>query len=275
MGSDGALVYAQRRLTRQQFAHAFNYCYGEPLPGRPEQYVDEESLLPNFVIGSRRVVGMTVYHYTKMLAGKSITVANQWRGVANSYDLVEPNTSAAPATVTVGSMYIDVLLAASVAHEFQNGRLNVAALAPPEFQSFDILDNDAGDGTNTRLYLRRPVRVAIPAGTFCSIYRNIYFGVANPTDCVAADRVSCVGIPQRFVTAGYYFWLPTWGLVSINQGEALGNGANQRTIVFSDDGSGLLLETNTGIAGDSRQIAGYMSAYTSGIDSGLWLQLDP
>lgn len=274
MGSDGALVHAQRRLTRQQFAHAFNYLFGEPLPGRPEQRIDQTSAVRNFVIGSRRVVGMTVYHYAKMQAGKAIdTDGKIFRGAGNTWGLDEPNTAAAPATVAVGSMSFQIVDAVSAAHKYQNGRVTVWGVGI-EYQVFDILDSDVTDLTNVLLYLRTPVRVAIPAGTMCSLVPNIYSAVAYIGD-IGTNLAPIVGIPQMYVAAGCYFWLPTYGLVQIAQGEEL-NGIGGPDVYFSfTDGCGWKLASLVAAAA-SWQRAGHMALeQTDGRDCNLWLQLDP
>lgn len=273
MGSDGALVHAQRRLTRAQFAHAFNYLYGEQLPGRPDQAIGVDALVPNFVIGSRRVMGMTVYHYAKMLAGVAIDNINaQTNGVCNSIDLIEQQTEAGVA-IPVGTMSLQVQHATAVAHQFQNGRLNLWD-NPAEIEFLDILDNDAAVGGLTRLYLRTPVRVAHAAARDTSITPSIYSAVTTPA-ALGTSLGPFVGIPNQFVTAGYCFWLPTWGLVQITQGEGL-DGVGGPEIYFSPaDGSGWKGDTVL-TANSAWQRAGHMAMeQTSGIDCGLWLQLDP
>jgi len=275
MGTEALVTLTRRQIrhySKQEFAKVFNSMLGEKLPGCQEQYIDEESEDPNYVVGSRKFVGMTVYHYAKMLAGACIDVGTQLKAVGNSLGLDEQNTSAVPATVAVGSMSISILDAASAAHVYQNAKLFVWP-AGAETQVFDIVDNDASDGTNVVLYLNRPVRNAIAAGTFTSIYQNIYSGVQAFTD-IGTNLAPAVGVPQRFVTAGYYFWLPTWGLVSVVQGEAL-DGVGGPGVVFSP-GDGAVWKLATSVAaGNSWQRAGHMAAeQTAGIDSGIFLELD-
>lgn len=273
MGSDGALVHAQRRLTRAQFAHAFNYLYGEQLPGRPDQVIGEDTLVQNFVIGSRRVMGMTVYHYAKMLAGAAVAnIAQQCNGLVSSIDLIEQQTEAG-VLIPVGTMSLQVQHATAVAHQFQNGRLNLWD-DPTEIEFLDILDNDVHVGGLTRLYLRTPVKVAHAAARDTSISPNIYSAVQHPSD-LGTNLGPFVGIPNQFVTAGYYFWLPTWGLVQIGQGEPL-DGVGGPEIYFNPaDGFGWKGDTVL-TANSAWQRAGHMAMeQTSGIDCGLWLQLDP
>ena len=276
MGTEGLVSLERRQIrhySKAEFAQVFNSLLGERLSGRPEQYIDEESEIQNYVIGSRKAVGMTVYHYAKMKAGASIGVGTQLKGVGNSIGLIEQNTSAAPASVAVGSMTISIVDAVSAAHLYQNGKLFVWP-AGAEVQAFDIVDNDASDGTDVVLYLNRPVRVAIAAGTFTSIYRNPYSAVQAITD-IGTGLAPVVGVPQRYVTAGYHFWLPTWGLVSAVQGEAL-DGVGGPAVVFSlIDGAVWKLATSVAVP-DSWQRAGHMMPeQTSGIDSGIFLELDP
>lgn len=273
MGTIGELNPTARHFSRSELAKAINTQSGALLlPGGAKQYYDEESATQNYAIGSRQVVGMTVYHYARMEASSCIDVSTQEKAVGNSHGLDEQNTAAVPASVAIGAMHIDIIDAASAAHVYVGARLAVYPVAA-EVQIFDVIDNDASDGTNVRLYLNRPVRVAIAAGTFTSIYRSIYSAVEALQD-IATGLAPAVGVPQRYVTAGYYFWLPTWGAVQIVQGEAL-DGTDGPDVVFSRvDGSVWKKSTSIGAA-DSWQHAGRMLAeQTAGIDAGIFLELD-
>jgi len=276
MGTEALVTLTRRQIrhyTKQEFAKVFNNLLGERLPGCQEQYIDEESETPNYVIGSRKQVGMTVYHYARMAPACAIDLAKEHRCVANSLGLDEQNTSAVPDPVPVGAMHIDIVDAASAAHIYQNAKLFVWP-AGAEMQAFDIIDNDASDGVDVRLYLARPVRNVIPAGTFTSIYRNIYSAVANPAD-IATNLAPMVGVPQRFVTAAYYFWLPTWGLVSITQGEALDGVGGPHVVASPIDGAAWKLVTSVGVPNSWQRIGRMVAEQTAGIDSGIFLELDP
>lgn len=273
MGTGGSLTHAQRRLSKEMFAHAFAYLYGEQLPGRPDQRIDQESLTQNFVIGSRRVVGMTVYHYAKMLAGATVdTVAKQTNGLATSIDLIEQQTTAV--AIAAGTMTIEVVNNTAVVHQFQNGRINIWPTPPLRMQVYDIVDNDVNDGTNTRLYLRTPIVEALAASRDTSICPNIYSAVQHPSD-LGTNLGPIVGVPNMFVTAGYYFWLATWGLVQIGQGEPLdGVGGPE---VYFNPADGFAWKADTVLTANSAwQRAGHMAMeQTSGIDCDVILQLDP
>ena len=209
MGTDSPSSLLDRQIrhySREEFAKVFNGVLGERLSNRPAQDVNDESLLQNYVVGSRRVEGLTVYHYAKMLATFGITIASQCRGVVNSCTGHFQNTSAAPLIVAVGSMTIPILDAVSAAHLYRNGRIVVWSAT--EWYSYDIVDSDVSDGTDVVLHLRTPVRVAIAAGTFCEVHENPYSAVRAPS---GDGFETFVGIPQRYLTAGYFFWLPTWG----------------------------------------------------------------
>lgn len=272
MGSIGALQANEqmRRYSRDAWAQVFNSDVGSKIAGGSTQYYDEISETQNYVIGSRLVTSMTVYHYCKMKAGEAIDVTNQHRGAVNSNGLDEQNTSAAPATVAVGSTVLDILDAASAANDYQNGKIIVYTT---EFQVFHIVSNDASDGTNVRLYLDRPVRNAIAAGTFTAIVKSPYSAVAGAAS-LGTGLAPIVCVPQRYVTAGYYFWAPTYGHCGITQGEAL-DGTDGPDVVFSRlDGAVWKKSTSIGAA-DSWQHAGHMFLeQTDGIDSNIWLELD-
>ncbi len=273
MGTIGFVGPRMQHVSRDEYGRALESVVGSLAIGGHKQYPDEISLTQNYIIGSRCVYGMTVYHYAKMAAGKAVDITNQFKGVGNTLGLDEQNTSAAPATVAVGSYDLSIVDAASAAHVYQNGKIFVWPGAG-EFQAYDIRDNEASDGVDVVLHLWRPVRVAIAAGTFTSIYRNPYSEVASLQD-IATGLAPVVGVPQRYVTAGYYFWVATWGVVSVVQGEALDQ-ADGPDVVFSRvDGSVWKKSTSIGAA-DSWQHAGRMNAeQTAGIDSGIFLELDP
>lgn len=278
MGTIGALVNRVRHFSRSELAKILASANGERLPGQPDQRIDEISPLQNFVIGSRRVVGMTVYHYAKMLTGYKVEVeSDQFRGLCNTIDLDEPNTAAAPATQVAGSMTLSIVGAALAAHIYQNGRVTIWSAPPTEHQTIDILDNDAGDGTNTLLYLRTPLRITVPAGTMCSLARNIYSALALPA-FFGTDLAPIVGIGQRFITDGYYFWLATFGLAQLAQGEPL-DGLLSKDVYFSlRDGTGWKGNTVIGLVPPpiNPQFAGHMALeQTSGIDTNIFLMLDP
>ncbi len=260
-------------LTRNDFARAIELVVGQKLPGQPVQYVDEISLAPNYVIGSREVVGMTVYHYGKLLAGSAVDVTNQGRGFGNSLGLDEQNTSAAPVSVAVGSRTLPILDAASAAHLYSGGTVTVYP-AGAEVQRYDIIDSTVSDGTNVVLTLARPVRVAIAAGTFTALVRNPYSAVSGLAT-IGTGLAPVVGVPQRYATAGYYMWFATWGLANIVQGEAL-NGTNGPDVCFSPADGAVWKASTVHTAGNSWQRAGHMILeQTSGIDSNIWLELDP
>jgi hypothetical protein len=268
----GAIAPSMQHVSRDDYGRMLEAFVGTLIPGGHKQYYDEQSLSQNYVLGSRCVVGMTVYHYMKMAAGKAIDVSNQHKGVGNNLGLDEQNTSAAPVTTAVGSYELYILDAASAAHVYQNAKIIVYPAAG-EFQVLDVRDSDASDGTNVLLHLWRPVRVAIAAGTFTAIVRNPYSEVASIQD-IGTGLAPIVGVPQRYFTAGYYGWIATYGHAGIVQGEAL-DGADGPDVVFSRlDGSVWKKSTSIGAA-DSWQHAGHMILeQTGGIDSNIFLELD-
>lgn len=273
MGTVGAIAASMQHVSRSDYGRMLESFVGAFAPGGHKQYPDEVSEDQNYIIGSRCVVGMTVYHYAKMAAGKVVDETNQFKGVGNTLGLDEQNTSAAPVTVAVGSLTLPILDAASPAHAYQNAKVFVWPGGAGENQVFDVLDSEESDGTDVILHLARPVRVAIAAGTFTSIYRNPYSEVGSLQD-IATGLAPVVGVPQLFVPDGYYFWVATWGLVSVVQGEAL-DGTDGPDVVFSRvDGSVWKKSTSIGVP-DSWQHAGRMVAeQTAGIDSGIFLELD-
>jgi rhodanese-related sulfurtransferase len=263
-----------QHVSRLDYGRMLESFVGAMAPGGRKQYHDEISATQNYIIGSRQVVGMTVYHYAKMAAAAAVDGTNQFKGVGNSLGLDEQNTSATPTTVAVGSLTLPILDAASAAHVYQNAKVFVWPDGGAQFQAFDILDNEASDGTNVVLHLARPVRVAIAAGTFTSIYRNPYSAVASLAT-IGTGLAPVVGVPQTFVTAGYYFWVATWGIAGIVQGEDL-DGDDGPDVVFSRvDGSVWKKSTSIAVP-DSWQHAGHMvPEQTGGKDAGIFLQLDP
>ncbi|GAI37889.1 unnamed protein product, partial [marine sediment metagenome] len=173
-----------------------------------------------------------------------------------------------------------VVGAATAAHLWQNGKITVWQ-APLEHQTFDILDNDAGDGTNTRVYVRTPVRVQIAAGTFTSIVRNIYGALALPA-FLGSDVAPIHGIANLWVPDGNYFWLATWGLAQIAQGEPLSLLVGSDIYFSLRDGTGWLSASavsTPAVPPINPQFAGRLTMNMDGEaatgDANIWLMLDP
>jgi len=273
MGTQGAVLSNQqiRHYTRSEWAQVFNGEVGMMVPGGSDQHIDEESATQNFIIGARKVVGSTVYHYGKMGAAYTIDVSNQHRGACNANVLDEQNTSAAPASVAVGSMTLSILDAASGVNEYQNGKIVVYTT---EYQVFHIVSSEASDGTNVVLHLLTPVRNAIAAGTFTAIMKNPYSNIGGAA-AIGTGLAPIVCVPERYFTAGYYGWFATYGVCAITQGEALDQ-TDGPDLVFSRlDGAVYKKSTSIGAA-DSWQRAGHsLLEQTAGIDSNIFLQLDP
>jgi len=259
-------------LSRNSWKAAIEQVVGARLPGQPDQYIDEVSASPCYAVGARRVVGMTVYHYAKLLTGAVVDISNQGRGIGNSLILDEQNTSAVPASVAIGSKTLPILDAASVAHAYSGGVVTVYGAA--EVQRFDIVDSTLSDGTNVVLTLARPVRVAIPAGTFTALVRNPYSAVRGLA-AIATSLAPVVGVPQTYAAASNYLWLATWGLANIVQGEAL-NGVGGPDVCFNPGDGAVWKAATVHTAGNSWQRAGHMILeQTGGIDSNVWLEIDP
>ena len=279
MGMDAPvseLVRQIRHYSKQEFAEVLNGILGEKLPNRPVQHIDQVSDIANYVVGSRKAEGLTVYRYARMAAGSSIAYGQQHRGVVNSNLWHEQNLAV---DAEVGDTSITIVDAAAAAHEYANGKIILFQVAALEWQAIDIVDNEASDGVNTVLRLNRPVRVAAAAGETTVLLPNPYSAITPPT---GDGYETFMGVGQRYVPDGNYFWLPTWGAVNIVCGAPMGDVIQTRQVVFDvADGSIEFARADyDAIDGRARQFAGYLLPHTDAVLAPhnmvpMLLQLDP
>jgi len=242
---------------------------GGLIPGQTVQEIWEESagIIPNYRIGTRKVVDDRVFHYayatealTRFLAGYNHT---QWpidgnltiQGEANAYTISVPD-------------------AAGAAGDYDEGYI-VIFTAPMQFKK--IRTNDDTAAGEVVLYLYEPLDAVAIIGTHVTGYPAIYRNVQSPP-APGPDYISFVVVPIRNVTADRWFWGQTWGpCYGVADGTVPGEAGNHRDIYFATSGNLLAAGVPPGYAAYMMQRAGYLlprTAFGTG-DQFYMLQLQP
>jgi len=242
---------------------------GGLLPGMTKQEIWEESAsaLPNYRIGTRKVVDDRVFHYayagealTRFLAGYNHT---QWpidgvltiQGEADAYTLSVPD-------------------AAGAAGDYDEGYITIFT-APMQFKK--IRTNEGTAAGEVVLHLYEPLDAVAVIGTHVTGYPAIYRNVQSPP-APAPDYISFVVVPIRNVTALRWFWGQTWGpCYSVADSVPPGEAGNHRDVYFATSGNLLAAGTPPGYAAYGMQRAGYLLPRTAlGTGDQLFmLQLQP
>lgn len=191
---------------------------GGLLPGGTEQEINVESILPNYRIGTRRVIEDRLFHYC--LAGSAIAIPQ--RGVANASPHLE---GACPAghNAVKGAYTLDLpeacadfpALIYNTEDIYAGGWLWImGAAGDPGYHEFHrILGNDAaGTLGYVRVYLETPIMTDQDT-PWITAYRNIYANCQQDYPNVPTNKqaIVCMTACGLAVTSGRYFWGQTWG----------------------------------------------------------------
>lgn len=270
-----------RHYSRAEWSQVFDDILGQRLPVAPDQLMLQQTTDQRFEIGSRRKFGNWTCHY--MYAGAAITMAG--RGIINANGVIANGEVLAVANV--GDYFVAVPDAASAAHAYKNGVLDIFPLVDT-LEQHRIKDNTVHDAVvagATILELYEPLQVALTigapgVGTFVSAYYSQYADVRQ-AGIVDPEYESFVGVPLVPILALRYFWGVTYGPVFCTWVGGVetepGRSINNRDVYFAAGGtisSGL--DRIPGGLGNQR--AGYILPTTNGGATGeemFMLQLDP
>lgn len=281
---------------------------GGRLPGRPDQsiYVETPDTIPNFRIGSRRVIDDAVFHYSRAKENLlALHVAFTDGSLLRSNSVHTGLMQAHNKGVSIVTYHP---LEAVLVNQFADGILATFGAEANKYPiCVGIASNTDADGTGDacEVTLKDPLPDEIKAGTWIVCYPNIYAYLVDDGDptggenvnncfysgaCVprVADafeyvtRYTVVGLPV-VVHAGRYFWGQTWGPCEMwvgNQANLVGRTAGQREVFVGCDG-GLIYRPVNGEGVDwMRQTLGHviMDGSTPNTDSGdqlIFLRLAP
>ena len=231
-----------------------------------KQGIYEQSATPKYPVGTRLAIGDRVLHYCRTVTN----VFGHW-GAQNNDVLHEQNTEV---IASAGDLSLTILHTTATKDQFKDGYINIHTT--PMQVCLRIKGNDASDSTRTVLYLKDPLLLDTPAGTFTDVHANIYNNVGSGGIGISKPSASVICMPLINVTSGNFFWGQTWGPVvgTAHTGGGQGSGGNQRNVYFQDDGS---IDIPSRVSGTTdSQHAGFLLPTTDGSDDIFFmLQLAP
>lgn len=184
--------------------------------------------------------------------------------VAKELTDTEEDTNLAAAE-TIGSREISILAAAQTGVSYVGGYFVViAGTGAGQTHKIRDITTTAAAGTAT-VYLYDELVTALDTTSDTVCYPNPFWNVGEET--TNGRQVQILGVSPIAVTAGYYFWLQTWGWASAMSGDSLGNAANERECITTTTGSSVI-STAGGVAG--AQILGFRVYDSADAVSGEW-----
>lgn len=200
--------------SRAEIQQAMDLMVGERLRGRPDQSIYEASPVQNFKIGARRQVKDSwVFHYAQAKAAMDLDVytgrlRSCQKAMLAANELVL--TVAAPA----GQRFATIPDAVSPENYYQGG---VAAFWTVAGKRDDhrIASSTASDGTKVILTLEENLLTTMAIGDNVTPMPSIYKEV-GPMGVTYPTREYAVGITKILVPIDYFFWLLTYGPISIS-----------------------------------------------------------
>lgn len=224
-------------LSRADMQRVWNQVLGTPVPGASEQDIYELSDVQKYVVGSRLVVDMRVFYYSR--AGGALVP-----DVGAKNALAQHVAYAVLADAPVGSTVLVITVGAAdgvlgngaiSANELAGGYMAIFPAAGNKAITRRIVSNSAvgaGGGAMT-VVVDKPLPVALTAVSHGECMANPYANVQT----LNSDTTSVVGIPTVAATLGQYLWLQTWGPIWIAPQAGVSVGSNNREVVFRHDGS--------------------------------------
>ena len=135
-----------------------------------------------------------------------------------------------------------------------------------------IVSNTLAASTSMTVILQDEIPVTVAVNKTAECIANQFTGLE--TQSTSGDEETPVaGAAHAKVTAGYWFWLQTWGPIWFSPDAAVGNAVNDHMVVFGGDGA--LREVGSS---EQRQVAGFGLAQAYGGGQGapfIFLQITP
>lgn len=192
-------------------------------------------------VGTRLVRGDKVYRYAKAGAAITNNAAACW-SIYNQTISYASVQAAAPA----GQSYVYVTTAntdgvdndgAFLKDALEGGTILLALTSGyTEMFHFGILGNDvlaAGGGT-LKIYIDGELPVALTTSSFAEAHVSPYSDVRCGN---SGGFAYMLGVAQRLVASGSYFWVQTWGPTWLPPQPEVGKGAGTNDVYFRHDGS--------------------------------------
>lgn len=253
---------------------------GARLNGRPEQDILEQSLTPNYVLGTRRIEDDRVFRYAR--AGNYTALWPTYAvisgcGFPEEGLVIAANSLAGTYTVTCESIGVIAL------NQFEEGYLVVAGGTERNQPLYRIRSNTAQltPGGEFTITLWRSLMRPLTAGDeTITLYRNKF----AECRCLRAEyRTPPIVIPDEAYYASFiglpllgswgaitypgvvaklaYFWAQTWGPCSICTFDWFGGQPSERWVGFYWDGS-VICYKHIGSVSPSYQHAGFLLPLT-------------
>ena len=237
---------------------------GGRLPGRPQQGVLEENIAQNYRLGSKLSIDDRGYIYCQADPDRIL------RAGYGAYPMVDYEETGVPtAQANAGTFVINLTAIAAIAvNEYAEGNLvigyaagafstrhkiksNTVAAAPGAVYTVTVYDAFVAD-----------VTVGLAVTLYHSPWREIHCMRQEALDGIVArwQFVSCVGVPNRQITANYFFWLQNEGpCLCILSGGDEGALINVRDMYFDTNGA---VMHQSYAAPDYYQRCGYILPHT-------------
>lgn len=130
---------------------------------------------------------------------------------------------------------------------------------------YGIQSNEATSGTTTKLYLDRPLAVAVTSSDNYELYANLYSTVSQ---AATSGGLAFLGVPMALLTDTYFGWIKTVGPAFVTAAATLGNAYVGEGVYWKNDGSGEVVG-NSGSTPVTSQYAGYVMVGDAGNDGPL------
>jgi len=192
-------------------------------PARPHDHTGDNNLglatndaTQRFTCGTRQITwDGSIYKYCKAASTYTSYQMGVWdeaTGAAVSYEAIG---AASPAgsnevTITEGSITED---------QYSGGYITIFH-ATGAAQVYGIQGNEATSGTTTKLFLDRPLSVAITTSDNLELWANPYSAVKQGN---SGGTQGFVGIPLALLTDNYYGWIKTRGPAFVAPQSTVGN----------------------------------------------------
>ncbi len=215
-----------------------------------------------FALGTRHISwDGSVYRYAKAASTYTSYQAAVWHEATSaviSYESIGANSAIGSNIVTVAET--------GITEDQYAGAYVLVFHATGDGQVYAIIGNDATSGSNTRLFIDRPLGVAITTSDNVELYASPYAAVKQGN---SGNTSGFMGIPLALLTDNYYGWIKTWGITFISPQSTVGN---QGLIAgyFRHDGS-IDVRGNISAATVSDQYAGYKMVGSASGDGPLFM----
>ena len=208
-----------------------------------------------FTLGTRHISwDGSVYKYVKAAS----TYTSYQAAVYDSATGGDVSYEAMGGASAAGSNVVTLIQGSITEDQYAGGQLLIFH-ATGDGSLYLIRGNEATSGTNTTLYLDRPLPVAVTTSDNIELYANPYSTVAQQS---SDGTHGFVGIPMALLTNNYYGWIRTWGPTFISPQSTVGNILLQ-DCYFRKDGS-IDVSSSRGTGEITSQHAGYVMTGSAG-----------